>query len=409
MYLNKLHIITIFSVLGLMFFSHGQNLEDYIQIAQGNNPSIKAFEKQHHLISEKVNAINVYPDTKFSAGYFTSEPKTRNGAQHFKISASQMLPKFGLINAKENYIKALVEEKQQDVIIAKRKIATEVTSSYYNLYALNAKQLVLDKTLALLDTYKTLILSSIQSGKSSAVHILRLQIQRNDVEAKKNVLAHQYNGEQAVMNKLLNRDANTKVNVVHTLDIPANNDSIKEDSLHVHPELVKYDKLYESVTKSELVNQKEKNAQLGFGLDYVNIRKRPDMTFNHNGKDVFMPMVSLSVPLFNSKYKSVSAQNKIQQDIINNQRLERLNNLKALLNQAKANKNIALVHYNTQLLNVKQAKDAENLMVNSYQTGTINFNDILDIQELQLKFQLHQIDAIKNYYLQNTIINYLTQ
>ena len=43
---------------------------------------------------------------------------------------------------------------------------------------------------------------------------------------------------------------------------------------------------------------------LGFGLDYIYVEKRPDMNFSDNGKDIIMPMVSLSIPVFNKKYKS---------------------------------------------------------------------------------------------------------
>ena len=52
---------------------------------------------------------------------------------------------------------------------------------------------------------------------------------------------------------------------------------------------------------------------IGFGLDYINVTKRPDMTFNENGKDIVMPMVSLSIPIFNNKYKSQTKQNDLQQ------------------------------------------------------------------------------------------------
>lgn len=407
---NRLHIIlTALSVFGLVFTACGQSLNNYIQMAQSHNPKIKAFEKQHNLITEKINEVNVYPNTQFSAGFFTSEPKTRNGAQHFKISASQMLPQFGLISAKENYVKALTIEKEQDIIITKRKIATAVTRLYYNLYALKAKQIVLEENVILLNTYETLILSSIQSGKSSAVTVFRLQMQRNEIKAQKEILEHQFTGKQAEMNELLNREPNKKVTILNTLDIPIGQEKVNKDSLRVHPELIKYDKLYESVAKSELVNQKEDNVKLGFGLDYVSIRKRPNMEFNHNGKDVFMPMVSLSVPLFNSKHKSVTLQNKLQQDVIKAQREERLNNLQTVLNTAIANRNVALVSNKTQIKNIKQAKDAEQLLLNYYQTGITNFNDVLEIQELQLKFQINRIESIKAYYVQSAIINYLTQ
>ena len=43
----------------------------------------------------------------------------------------------------------------------------------------------------------------------------------------------------------------------------------------------------------------------------------------------------------------------------------------------------------------------------NYETGTIDFNDVLDIQELQLKFQINQINAITTYYAQSAVVNYL--
>ena len=56
-----------------------------------------------------------------------------------------------------------------------------------------------------------------------------------------------------------------------------------------------------------------------------------------------------------------------------------------------------------------RAKDAEQILIKNYETGTIDFNDVLDIQELQLKFQMNQIESVQMYYVQQSIINYLIQ
>jgi hypothetical protein len=45
----------------------------------------------------------------------------------------------------------------------------------------------------------------------------------------------------------------------------------------------------------------------------------------------------------------------------------------------------------------------------NYETGTIDFNDVLDVQELQLKFQINLIDSIKGYFTEYALINYLTR
>ena len=40
---------------------------------------------------------------------------------------------------------------------------------------------------------------------------------------------------------------------------------------------------------------------IGFGLDYITVSERPSMYFSENGKDIVMPMVSVSIPIFNNK------------------------------------------------------------------------------------------------------------
>ena len=47
------------------------------------------------------------------------------------------------------------------------------------------------------------------------------------------------------------------------------------------------------------------------------------------------------------------------------------------------------------------------ILIKNYETGTIDFNDVLDIQELQLKFELNQVESIQMYYIQSALINYL--
>jgi outer membrane protein TolC len=119
-------------------------------------------------------------------------------------------------------------------------------------------------------------------------------------------------------------------------------------------------------------------------------------------------MVSVSIPIFNKKYKSKTKQNELQQREIVAKKQDRLNTLETLLDKAINDRISARISYQTQTKNLKQAEDAEEILIGSYETGTIDFNDVLDIQELQLKFQMNQIESVKTYYLQTTTINYLT-
>lgn len=398
-------------LMGLCLFFIGKTQAQELQVlldeALQNNPQIQQFEHQYKRISEKKEEVNSLPNTELGVGVFVSTPETRTGAQLFKLSAKQMLPWFGTITARENYVTTLAEASYQDIVITKRKLINAVSQLYYKLYENKVKQKVLEENNQLLSTYEKLALTSLEVNKASAVDILKLQMRQNEIAQQKEVLQEQFLGEQASLNKLLNRNADTVINVIDTLELPMNTEIISAENLAIHPELVKYDKLYASVAQSELVNKKEEKPMIGFGIDYINVEKRPTMDFSDNGKDIVMPMVSLSIPIFNKKYSSVSKQNKLKQEEIISQKQERQNVLEASLQNALAKRNAAMITYRTQVKNLKQAKNAEQILLKSYETGTIDFNDVLDIQELQLKFQLSMITSVVNYYTQSTIINYL--
>jgi outer membrane protein TolC len=407
----KSHIKAVFFLCFLIFVLKGnaQQLDVLINEALENNPEIQKFELQYKRVSEKVNEVNTVPNTEFGVGYFVSEPETRTGAQRFKVSAKQMLPWFGNISARENYVSSLADVKYEDIVIAKRKLISSVSQSYYKLYANKVKQKVLTENINLLETYETMALSSVEVGKASAVDVLRLQMRQNEMQQLKDVLQQEYLAEQTKFNNLLNRANNIVVNVVDSLVIPSNDFELNTENLALHPELLKYDKLYQSIEQSELLNQKESSPMIGFGLDYINVEERPNMDFSDNGKDIVMPMVSVSIPIFNKKYKSISKQNELQQMEIKFQKDERLNTLETFLDKAVNGRVSSRISYATQTKNLQQAEDAEDILIKSYETGTIDFNDVLDIQELQLKFQINQIESVKTYYIQSTIINYLIQ
>ena len=396
-------------VIGLLMVTalKAQTLDAYIQEAENNNPEVQAFELRYNISKEKVEEADAFPKTEVSAGVFVSEPETRTGAQKARFSVKQMLPWFGSITLRENYASSLAEVDFLDIVIIKRKLRLSVSQSYYELYAIEEKQVVLEENIQLLNTYEKLALTSVEVGGASAVDVLRLQIRQNELKEAKLVLEQEYKAVQTQFNNLLHRDENTSIAVVDSLLVEEPIE-IQQFQLELHPELEKYDRLYESVTRSEVLNQKEANPNLGFGLDYIPVAKRPGMDFSDNGKDILMPMVSLSIPIFNNNYKSRTVQNELRQEEINAQKANRRNLLETILSDALNNKEASYIRYKTQLKNLEQAKDAEVILVKNYETGTIDFNDVLDIQELQLRFQINLIEAVKNYYVQTAIINYLT-
>lgn len=407
--INQKTYIKLVLILGIFlstYNNYGQDLQAYIDEAISNSPEIQKFDIQYKIASEKVNEVNTLPNTEFNLGVMAVGPEMDMPMERFRVSVMQMLPWFGTITARENYATSMADAQFVEVTIAKRKVTLSVSQFYYLLFEIRAKQEVLDENIALLEIYERLALTSVEVGKASAVDVLRLQIRQNELRQEIDVLIQQNKGIQAAMNSLMNRQYDKDVFVISDLELPEDDNFYSYESLSVNPELLKYDKLYESVEQSELLNQKEGGPMIGFGVEYINQENSPMITSSF--KDMVMPMVSLSIPIFNNKYKSQTKQNELRKQEIHSQKVERLNALKADLSRALSERNQARIKFNTQEKNLKQAKNAEEILIKNYETGTIDFKDVLDIQELQLKFQMTQIETLKLYYIQSALINYLT-
>ena len=402
------NITFIICLLMVSTWAKAQDLQSYIKEAQVNNPQIQAFDLKYSIAQEKVNEVNTLPNTTVSAGYFVSEPETRTGAQRARFSVSQMLPWFGTITARQNYAVSMSNVDYIEIAIAKRKLALAVAQSYYQLYAIEAKQKVLDQNIQLLKTYERLALTSVEVGKASAVDVLKLQIRQNEMRQQRAILDQDYLAEKTNFNNLLNRKETMSIDVVPEMTLPLEDPIYLGNGLELNPEILKYDEMFESIVQSELLNKKDGAPNIGFGLDYIPIQERPDMSFDDNGKDIVMPMLTFSIPIFNNRIKSVSKQNEMRLKETELQKNERFNLLQSALAKAESGRNEARIKYNTQRINLKQAKNAEEILMKNYETVTIDFNDVLDIQELQLKFQINEIEAVKAYFGQMALINYLT-
>lgn len=404
------HFHRVICILVLLFIgwnTNAQLLENYIQQATENSPQVEAIELQYEVAKEKINAANTLPNTEIGAGYFVSEPETRTGAQKAKVSVRQMMPWFGTITARENYSSSLADAAYVDIVIAKRQLAMQVTQTYYQLYALKTKQEILQQNLELLNTYEDLALNAVEVDKASSVDVLKLQIRQNEISEQRELLMGDELAMESKFNNLLHQEEQP-IMIEDSITIPAEEPMLTLEDLELHPELEKYDQLFLSIKKSTVLNQAEALPSVGIGLDYIAVEERPNMNFSDNGKDIFMPMLSVSIPIFNNKYKSVERQLDIQQNELKAQKENRKNELDSRLKEALQQRISARISYQTQQKNIEQAKDAEAILLKQYETDQLDFQDVLDIQELQLKFQLKQVEAIKNYYLQTAIINYLS-
>src|SRR5690554_4730270 len=242
-------------------------------------------------------------------------------------------------------------------------------------------------------------LTSVEVGQASAVSVLRLQMRQNELLERKLVLEQDYAAELITFNKIMNRQEVTEIAIVDSLKVPEKDLEIDYTNLSLHPELTKFEHLNKVVSQADALNKKESAPGFGVGMEYMLYNEAPDM---------LMPMVSISIPIFNKKYKSVARQNKLRYEELDVQKQASQNALIAELQTAVRSRNAARISLETQDKNLKQAENANEILLKNYETGTIDFREVLDVQELQLQFQINKIQAIGDYFKQTSVIDYFT-
>ncbi|MBQ4802826.1 TolC family protein [Aquimarina sp. MMG015] len=384
-----------------------QTLQEYIREAKENNPELKAAQNVLDVSLEKVHEVGGLPNTTIGTGYFVSEPETRTGAQKARFNVQQNIPWFGTIKARKETASTESEVNKNELEIAKRKITLLVEQTYYRLYELKARQKILVEQNKLLDTYIEIALKEVENNRASTVDVLKFNIAKNNLQNEEEILKGKILTAETAMNQLLHRDGFDPLVVPDNLFIPEEEPTMILDDITYHPELMTYDHLGDLLDKKESVNAKESLPSIGIGLDYVIVEERPNISFSDNGKDIVMPKISLSVPLFSKKHKSRSKQYELQKEEVYQKREASQNNLENMMEEAINNRITARINYDTQQKNIMQAKQAEEIILSAYQTTQLNFEDVLDVQQMLLDFENKKIEAIAMYFMQTAVLNYL--
>lgn len=382
-----------------------QSLESYIDEAVHNNAELQAMQFGYESSLEKVNEAGSLPNTNISAGYFIQEVETRVGPQRTRLSISQPLPWFGTLGARKNVASAMSESELQNIELAERRLKLDVKQAYYDLYEKKASLSILRKNLEILKTYEELALNELESNRTTMVDVLKIRIQINETENKSESVSDEYETSVTTFNLLLNREPNTMVVVVDSMQLDTA--QFNKENLINNPQLLRLNAQQDVLLQSEKANQKEGMPSLGVGLDYVIVEEGP-MQGPDNGKDVIMPMVSLSIPLFSKKYTSKQKQYQFEKQAVDRRKVEVNNELEiAFKNALTALKN-AKRTVSTQKENIYQAQQAEKVILATYETARLDFEQILEVQQLILKFQLEVVEATSMYFKNKAMLDYLT-
>ncbi|MCM4151971.1 TolC family protein [Arenibacter sp. N53] len=402
---NIIALLLLFTCLGLQ----AQTLEDYFKIASDNNPGLLSQYKEFEAALEKVPQVSTLPDPSISFGYFISPVETRVGPQKARFSLTQMFPWFGTLKAQGDVATLMAEARYQSFLDTKNKLYFEVSTAYFPLYELREWMKIEERNIAILESYKSISNSKFKNGNGTLVDVLRVDIMLKEAKTNLGILNKKETPLLASFNKLLNRDEIEPVIIADTIEIDHILLDYAKDSLVVdHPLLNSLELKIKASEASEYAAIKQGFPRLGLGLDFVIVDERTDMALPDNGKDVLMPMVTVSLPIFRGKYKAAVKEAQLMQESYSLQKTETVNAL-------NSNYEMALfdLRQQTDLISlfdqqISESEQVLNLLFTSYGNSGKDFEEVLRMQQQLLKYDRLKITAFTQYRIAQAKLNYIT-
>lgn len=388
-----------------MFMLKAQALIDFQTIALENNPAIKASYKKFEASLEKIPQSKSLEDPVLAAGYFLQPMGTLMGEQVFKLSLTQQFPWFGTLKAKGNVLALQSEANFQEFLDQKALLELQVAEVFYPLVELKSLKKLEQERLKLLHSTYAVAEIQYENNQVSLKELVQLDIEIEASKTSYKLLHQQEKRLNARLNALLNRPLTIPIEVVQE---EANEQIVPTRvAVESHPLLSSFQLQVERFEAEEKLAQKAAMPKFGVGLEYMYL---DDFTMNgmqYEGMNMLMPMLSVSLPIFNKKYKSAKKEAQLMQQATQLAYENQLN----LLN-SEASQQLALIEEEEQSLalvafTLKKTQQVLELSFTEFENALLSLPELIKVQQQLISLQQEEQRIMTRLRLAKEKINYL--
>ena len=406
-----LSLIACYTIVTVLLSSQAipaQSLNDYLMEAGKNNPALKAEFNKYLASLEQVPQVSALPDPDLSFGYFISPIETRVGPQQSRIGLNQMFPWFGTLSARGDVAAEQAKSQFEVFEEARNQLFLQVKQQWYKLYFLDHSISILEENIEILQTFENLSLQRYETGQVSQVDVLRVQIEKEDLQVQLALLKDDFDTQKYIFNELLNRDKELEIVTPDTLTItpfPVDKTELSQQILSRNPRISQLSYQAASAERAIVVAQKSGLPQFGLGFDYIFTDERTDVDIPGNGDNALVIKVGVKIPLWRGKYQAQKTQAELNYKSIQDQQLAFENSL--LTDLEKALRDLHDSERRNKLykdIQVRRTQQAIDILLEEYTSFSADFEELLRLQQKLLRFQLAQEQAVVD---QNIAVAYL--
>jgi len=380
------------------------SLVHYLGMAAKNNPAVLQKFYEYQAALQKVPQAGSFPDPELNLGVFLSPMELLGGTQVADIQLMQMFPWFGVLKNAKDEMSLMAKARFESFREIKLQVFYDLQRTWLELQKVRQNVRISEKNMEILRTMERLSLIKFKAasptGGSGLADLYRIQIEIGKLENDISLLKSQQNTIAARFNSFLNRPPVSPVTlpemlVPDTLRIPLK--AVPDSMLANSPMLSML--LYE---QKSLESRKKMVAAMGYpmiglGLKYSLINKSAMSTSSMNGKDMIMPMVTVTLPIYRKKYKAMQTEAELMKSATEQNYMSAANSLQTEYFQA-------LQLYQDSQRRIKLFEDQSKLagksleiMIKSFSASGSGLTDVLLIRQQMLDYEFSRIEAVVDF------------
>ncbi|MGB1216471.1 MAG: TolC family protein [Saprospiraceae bacterium] len=390
-----------------------QSLDSLVDMAISQNKDILILDNEYKTALQKAAQVSQIPDTEVGMGGFPLPVQTRVGPQFLRLSATQMFPWFGTLDSKadlENEKAKVIREKANARAL---DIAFEIRKNYYDLYELRQSQSIINKNMKLLNSLERLAKIKVESGKSSASDVLRIQLRKEKLQQQLDILKSRERIPIIRINEWVERPLDTNIEVVQDFSFAVlthSKDSLLYNISNLHPMIKMFSQQQEVAKKVIELNELEQKPSFGVGMDYIVVGKRRDVDIARNGRDIVQLRVMVKFPIQKKKYRAKEAEQKLKIEGLELEKENLLFTFEAMIEQGYAKYETARINKEHLGRQIPLIQSTINIIEGEYAAKGLNFDELLRLEMELIKYELNILKSImKSHHAKNSIERFMIQ
>jgi len=247
------------------------------------------------------------------------------------------------------------------------------------------------------------------TGVSGLADLYRIQMEAGELENSVALLKNQEQSATALFNGYLNRLPDSPVftdEVLSADSLGLSLIAVSDSMLARNPMLTMLEFENQSIDARKKMVTSMGYPMVGLGVNYSVINRNMMSESAMNGKDMIMPMVSVTLPVYRKKYNAMKNEAELLKTATSQNYEASVNALQTEYYNAvqmfrDAGRRMELYKNQFQL-----ASQSFEIMLKSFSASSSGLTDVLRVRQQMLDYELRQVEAVADY---NTAIAWLNR